>query len=417
VTQSPSALPPTDPHPVPWAVRATASWAWRLLLLAALVWLALQLVVKLALVVIPFVAALLITAALSPLTAGLRSRGVNRGLATGLTIVGFLAVIGGAFTLVGNQVADGLPALSDRSVEGINEIRVWLIDLGVPRAQLDDLGARIAEIAAQNREQLTSGAISTATLALETVAGVLLALFSLIFLLYDGDGVWRWVVGLVPRSARSRVDVAGHRAWVTLTGYVRGTVLVALVDAIFIYIVLLVLRVELALPLAVIVFFGAFVPLVGATLSATLAALVALVTQGPVIALLVIAGIILVQQIEGHVLQPFLLGRFVRLHPLAVVLAIAAGAILAGIPGALVAVPLAAVLNTVGRYLAGVDEAEDAAPEQTELSAELPPSAAETPAAAQAAQAGHEGRTPVEVARDRSAGRDDGRAPQGPEEM
>jgi putative heme transporter len=399
-------------------VRATASWAWRILLLAALVWLAIQVVAKLALVVLPFVAALLLTAALSPAVHWLRSRGVPQGVATGLTIVGFLAVVAGAFTLVGSQVADGLPALSDRSVEGIDEIRVWLIDLGVPRAQLDDLGARITEIAAQNREQLTSGAISTATLALETVTGALLALFSLIFLTYDGDGVWRWVVGLVPRSARPRVDVAGHRAWVTLTGYVRGTVLVALVDAIFIYILLLVLRVELALPLAVIVFFGAFVPLVGATLSATLAALVALVTQGPFIALLVIAGIILVQQIEGHVLQPFLLGRFVRLHPLAVVLAIAAGAILAGIPGALVAVPLAAVLNTVGRYLSGLDEAEDQAPEQTELSADLPPSGAEEPAAEQASQAGHDGRTPVEVARERSAGRDvPGRPPQGPEEM
>jgi predicted PurR-regulated permease PerM len=403
---------------VPWAVRATASWAWRVLLLAALVWLVLQVVVKLALVVIPFVAAVLLTAALSPAVHWLQARGIPRAVATGLTIVGFLAVVAGAFTLVGSQVADGLPALSDRSAEGIDEIRLWLIDLGVPRASLDDLGTRIAEIAAQNREQLTSGAISTATLALETVTGALLALFSLIFLTYDGDGVWRWVVGLVPRSARPRVDVAGHRAWVTLTGYVRGTVLVALVDAIFIYILLLVLRVELALPLAVIVFFGAFIPLVGATLSATLAALVALVTQGPVIALLVIAGIILVQQIEGHVLQPFLLGRFVRLHPLAVVLAIAAGAILAGIPGALVAVPLAAVLNTVGRYLSGLDEAEDAAPEQTELSADLPPSSAEEPPAEQSSQAGHDGRTPVEVARERSAGRDaPGRAPQGPEEM
>ncbi len=343
-------------HPVPYGVRATASWSWRILVVVGALYVLVRLVEVLHLVIIPFVAALLLAAALVPLAGWFRARGLPRAAATALTMLTFIAVVAGALTLVGNQVASGLPELNDRSVQGFDEIRRWLVDLGVPNAQLDNLGSRLAEAATQNRDQLTSGAISTATLALETVAGMLLALFSLIFLIYDGDGVWRWLMRLVPRPTRARVDEAGRLAWVTLTGYVRGTVLVALVDAVFIYVWLLILRVELALPLAVLVFFGAFIPLVGATLTAALAALVALVTQGPVVALLVVAGIIVVQQVEGHVLQPFLLGRFVRLHPLAVVLSIATGAIVAGIAGALVAVPLVAVINTAGSYLASTRE-------------------------------------------------------------
>lgn len=156
---------------------------------------------------------------------------------------------------------------------------------------------------------------------------------------------------------RGRADVhaAGTRAWSAFTGYVRGTVLVATFDAVFIGLALLLFRIPLVAPLAVLTFFAAFIPLAGATAAGAAAVLVALVANGPSAALLVLAAVIAVQQIEAHVLQPFLLGRAVELHPLAVVLAITAGAILAGIPGALVAVPLAAVVNAVGKYLAGRD--------------------------------------------------------------
>jgi predicted PurR-regulated permease PerM len=175
-------------------------------------------------------------------------------------------------------------------------------------------------------------------------------------------------VSLFPTQAIPHVAESGRRAWTTLTGYVRGTILIALVDGVCITIVLLILRVPLAIPLGVFVFFGAFVPLVGATVTGAVAVLVALVTKGLVTALLVLAGIIGVQQLEGHVLQPFLLGRFVRVHPLAVVLGITAGAILAGIGGAIIAVPLIAITNTVGKYFVEVAREASAAAEEEEAS-------------------------------------------------
>ena len=179
----------------------------------------------------------------------------------------------------------------------------------------------------------------------------MLALFTLIFFLHDGRQVWSFLLLLVPRHVRPRVDVAGVRGFASLVGYVRATALVAVADAIGIWIGLTVIGVPLSLPLAALVFLGGFVPIVGAVASGAVAVLVALVTNGPVDALLVLAVVLAVQQIEGNVLQPMLLGRAVRIHALAVVLAISAGVVLAGIVGALLAVPMVAVLNSAIRSL------------------------------------------------------------------
>ncbi|KJY46402.1 membrane protein, partial [Streptomyces sp. NRRL S-444] len=193
--------------------------------------------------------------------------------------------------------------------------------------------------------------LQAVTVLVEVLTGILLAMFSTLFLLYDGKRIWTWVQGLVPAAARPGVAGAGPRAWRTLTAYVRGTVLVALIDAIFIGLGIYFLKVPMAVPLAVFIFLFAFIPLVGAVVSGALAVVVALVTQGPWTALMVLAVVLAVQQIEGHVLQPFILGRAVRVHPLAVVLSVAAGGMVAGIGGAVVAVPLVAVTNTVVVYL------------------------------------------------------------------
>ncbi len=176
-------------------------------------------------------------------------------------------------------------------------------------------------------------------------------MFSTLFLLYDGKRIWQWTLKLVPAAARPGVAGAGPRAWRTLTAYVRGTVIVALIDAIFIGLGIYFLDVPMAVPLAVFIFLFAFIPLVGAVVSGALAVVVALVTQGVFTAVMALLVVLAVQQIEGHILQPFILGRAVRVHPLAVVLSVAAGGMVAGIGGAVVAVPLVAVTNTVVGYL------------------------------------------------------------------
>ena len=199
---------------------------------------------------------------------------------------------------------------------------------------------------------MTSGALTTAASVVEALAGLALALFALIFFLYDGRRIWRFLLRAMPAgSGRDRIDVAGDRAFATLVGYTRATVLVAVVDGVAIGLGLWIVGVPLVIPLAALTFLAAFIPTVGAVVSGAVAVLVALVTLGPIQALIILGVVIGVQQLEGNVLQPLLLGRAVQLHPLAVALAVAAGVVVAGIIGALLAVPLLAVVNSVMRSM------------------------------------------------------------------
>ena len=184
-------------------------------------------------------------------------------------------------------------------------------------------------------------------------------MFSTFFFLSDGGRIWSWLVRLAPRAAREHVDSSGRVAWVSLTQFVRATVLVALADAIGVMVVAAILGVPFVLAIGVLVFLGAFIPMVGATVAGSVAILVALVDQGPITALFMFGGVILVQQIEGHILQPFLMGRFVSVHPLGVIVAIGCGVLVAGIAGALIAVPLVAAGNAVVNHLARDAEPED----------------------------------------------------------
>jgi predicted PurR-regulated permease PerM len=340
-------------HPVPYAVRAAADWSWRLLAILAGLALIGWLAYRLRVVVFPIVAAALLAALLWPPVYRLRAAGWKRAPSAVAVFVAFLVVVVGSLTVVGRAVGDQFAAVVDRAEEGLVAIQDWLAGppFNISAEQLQEWIDRAVAALGQNQETITEGALSTATIAVEVITGVLLTLFSLIFFLYDGDRIWAWLVQLFPRVARPRVDGAGRLAWRTLTQYVRGTVLVAVFDGTLITILLLVLGVPLALPLGVLVFFGAFVPLVGAFVTGALAVLVALVANGLFAALIVLAGIIAIQQLEGHVFQPFVLGRMVRVHPLAVVLAVAVGALTAGIIGAVVAVPIVAVANTVLTYL------------------------------------------------------------------
>ncbi|MBE1486285.1 AI-2E family transporter [Plantactinospora soyae] len=351
---------PTVDDGIPRGVRIAGAWAWRLILFIAAAYLLIRVIAILRIVVIPVVVALLLAALFEPAVRGLRNRGVNRSLAAGAVLISGLAAVFGGLGLIVGTVISQFDDLSAQVRDGVNEVQTWLTrgPLHLSQAQLTQGFERLQQQVSENQGEITSGALSTATTVGEVVAGFFLVLFTLFFFLRDGAQIWRFLCRLLPRPARVPVARAGHYSWHTLGSYVRATVLVAIVDAVGIGIGLAVLRVPLALPLAALVFLGAFIPVIGATLSGTVAILVALVTQGPVTALIVLAVVIGVQQLEGHVLQPLIMGRAVALHPLAVILAIATGLVVAGIVGALVAVPVLAVANTAVRYLSAHPQGE-----------------------------------------------------------
>jgi predicted PurR-regulated permease PerM len=357
--------PPADPdHEVPYGLRIAAAWSWRLLLLAAAAALALWVVSKLQLVVVPLAIALLMAALLAPLVSLLRRTGMPRSLATGLALITGLAAVAGVLTLVISQFIDGFPSLSNSTSQAIKQVQGWLQTgpLRLSDNQLNNLLDQMQEWLDTNKGALTGFAFATANTILHILTGLLLVLFATFFFLRDGRKISRFLVGVLPQPARDNIARAADESWSTLVSYVRATVLVAFIDAVGIGLALWILQVEFALPLAALVFLGAFIPIVGATLSGAVAVAVALVTRGPVIALIVLAAVIAIQQLEGHVLQPFIMGRAVAIHPLAVIIAIATGVILAGIIGALVAVPIVAVLNTAIRHLAASRRAAQARP-------------------------------------------------------
>ncbi|TPQ19651.1 AI-2E family transporter [Streptomyces sporangiiformans] len=338
---------------VPWGVRVAAEAGWRLLVLAGTLWVLMRVISAVQLVVLAFVAALLITALLQPAVSRLRRYGMPRGLATALTAILGFVIIGLMGWFVTWQVLENIDNLSDQIQDGIDELRRWLLNspFHVTEDQINDIAQNLREAIGANTDEITSAGLEGVTVVVEALTGILLTMFSTLFLLYDGKRIWQWTLNLVPAAARPGVAGAGPRAWQTLTAYVRGTVVVALIDAIFIGLGIFFLDVPMAVPLAVFIFLFSFIPLVGAVVSGALAVVVALVTQGVFTGVMTLAVVLAVQQIEGHILQPFILGRAVRVHPLAVVLSVAAGGMVAGIGGAVVAVPLVAVTNTVVGYL------------------------------------------------------------------
>lgn len=342
-----------DDRAVPRLLRVSAAISWRLLVVVGAIAVTAYVAVELAGVVVPIAVALLVAALLAPGVTALHRLGVPRGLAVALVVVGGLAVLGGGLWLVVSAVVSGLPALATQFAASIDSIVTWLTEgpLGISAEQLRAAQDNAMSTIAANQAAITSGAISTTATLGMIVAEILLAVFALVFLLQDGPGIWGFVLRGVPERVRRRCDVAGRRSLAALVSYLRATVVVALVDAVAIGIAVAVLGVPLALPLAALVFLGAFVPVVGAVLAGSLAVLIALVANGPVAALVLLGVIIAIMQLEGHVLQPLLLGRAVTLHPLAVAVAITAGLLLAGIVGALLAVPLMAVLNSAVRSL------------------------------------------------------------------
>ena len=366
---------------VPWGLDLAAAWGWRFLVIVAAGYVIAWAIGFFAVVVLPVVVALLITALVIPLVDGMQRFGLPRGLASILVVIGGIAFVAALLTFAGQQVANGANDLADQTVKGLDEVKHWLKTgpLHASDSQINDYISRTQKAITPSTDGSSIlGRVTEVGTALgHVLAAFFIVLFSTYFFLADGERIWAWMVRLAPRAGRRHVDTSGRVAWISLTQFVRATVIVAATDAMGIMVVAAILGVPFVLAIGVLVFLGAFIPMVGATVAGTVAILVALVDQGPITALFMLGGVILVQQIEGHVLQPFLMGRWVSLHPLGVIIAIGCGVLVAGIPGALVAVPLAAAVNAVVQHLANYtdpgDEAEEELDEDYAEMGEEPP--------------------------------------------
>ncbi len=338
---------------IPRGLKVATAYSWRFLVVAAAIGVAIWLIIQLKLLVIPLLVAILVTALLWPAFSWMLRHRVPRWLAIVIAVLGTLAVVAALLWLVIWQVSRQWASVQERTIAAIDQFRDYLIDgpLHLTAAQIDDLLAQAGALLQQQAQLLWSGALALGSTLGHVVVGALLALFILLTLLADGGGIWRWTTRLFPVSARPAVDGAARSGWVMVVNYARTQLLVATIDAVGIGLGAFLLGVPLAIPVAVLVFLGAFVPIVGAVVTGAIAVFLALVYNGPWIALWMLIVVLAVQQIEGHVLQPLLMGSAVKVHPLAVVLVVAGGAMIAGIPGALFAVPLAAFVNVVVVYI------------------------------------------------------------------
>ncbi|MFI5493235.1 AI-2E family transporter [Actinoplanes sp. NPDC051859] len=342
-----------DDTEVPHSLRIAAAWSWRLIVVGVVGWVLVRFIGTISIVVIPLAIALLLSALLAPAVSWLLKLRLPPSLATFLVLICGIGAVAGTLTLVVNQFVDGLPQLTENASAGIGQIQDWAQTgpLHLNENQVDQAIESGRVWINAHTSQLTATGVATAATLAEVLTGALLVLFSTFFFLRDGRKIWRFLVRLFPVSARWSLSDAGDASWATLGSYVRATVLVAFIDATGIGLALVILDVPFPFPLAALVFLGAFIPIVGASVSGAVAVLVALVDQGWIVALIVLGAVILVQQVEGHILQPLIMGRAVAIHPLVVIIGIASGVVLAGIVGALVAVPLIAVLNTGVRRL------------------------------------------------------------------
>jgi predicted PurR-regulated permease PerM len=357
---------------MPDGMKIAGAWSWRILAVVGVAVVFGLVVIQLKDIVIPLMVATLISALLVPIVQFLQRHRWPKWAAVVVALVGAIAVISALLFLVVSQIRAGSGDIANRSMEAYTQFKDWLdttfnIDTDEFNQYIDQAVTAIQD----DSNDLWSGALSVGATAGHFLTGLLLTLFATIFLLIDGKGIWNWVVRLFPRRARPAVDGSGHAGWVTLTSFVKVQILVAFVDAVGIGLGAFILGLfyggfPLIIPIAVAVFLGSFIPVVGAVLTGTIAIVVALLYLGPIPAIIMLGIVLLVQQVEGHILQPLVMGAAVKVHPLAVVFAVAAGAGIAGIAGALFAVPLVATLNVMVTYVASGRWRESTRPELKE---------------------------------------------------
>jgi predicted PurR-regulated permease PerM len=337
-----------DPVEVPIGLRIATAYGWRFLILAGVVGVIVWLVIEFKLLVIPIFVATLLTALVYPFFSWMIRHRVPRTLAVIIGVLGTIAVVVGLVWLVVWQIGEQAAEVRARAAESIAGLRGFLVesDLVTPR-QLDEMLTGTIDLVQEQADLVLNGALAVGSTLGHFATGFLVSLFVLLCFLFDGEGIWRWTVRLFPRAARPAADAAARNGWATLINYARTQIIVATIDAVGIGLGAFFLGVPLAIPIAVLVFLGAFVPFVGAIVTGALAVVIALVYNGLWIGVAMLVVVLLVQQIESHILQPLLMGSAVKVHPLAVVLVVAGGSMAGGIPGALFAVPVAAFLNVV----------------------------------------------------------------------
>lgn len=339
-------------------MRIAAAWSWRILVVAGAIALFGYLFVTLHIVAIPFMVAIVLSALLVPMSNFLQRHHWPKWLSVVVCLLAVIVVVGGLITLIVLQVRSGLPDLQRQTTSRIDDLRTFLAQsFGISSSDINGYLQDGWKAIQSDSSGVLSGALSIGSSLGHVLAGLLIVLFSTIFILIDGRGIFGWIVRLFPKRARRAVRGAGEAGWLTLTSFVRVQIFVAFIDAVGIGLGAFILGLvfggfPLVLPIAIAVFLGSFIPVVGAVLTGAIAVLVALVYLGPLPAVIMLGIVILVQQLEGHVLQPFVMGSAVKVHPVAVVLSVAAAGFIAGIPGAFFAVPLVAVLNVMIGYVA-----------------------------------------------------------------
>ena len=332
---------------VPSWLQTGAAWSWRLLLLGAAIYLIARVLGILYIVVVPCIAALLLTALLQPLTARLRRAGLPGLAATWATLLIAAAVLGGLILLVTNRVAADYPTMVAEVKHTTTQVESLLSGppFHVKSSSVKNALNNIPSYLSKHKSLVEGTVVTGGKIAAEFFGGLVLMLFVTFFLIKDGERIWNWLLGAMRPETARRVDRAGHASWLAVVYYMRGTVAVAAIHAIVVGLALWIMGVPLVIPLAVLVFVAAFVPLVGLLVAGTLAILVTLATHGWVDAIILLGVLIIEDQLEAHLLQPQVVGRVIRLHPLAVILSLAVGGVLAGIPGAVVAIPVVAVIT------------------------------------------------------------------------
>jgi len=340
------------------AIRIAAAWSWRILVVLAVLGVFVFLFIQLRDIVIPFMIALLLAALLVPFSQWLQRRHHwPKWAAVAVSEVGILAILAGLIYLVVSFVIRGYPALEKQTIARYGDVKDFFASsFGLTDKDITAYVDQVVASLQKDSSSLLTGAISVGSTAGHVLAGILIVLFSTLFLLIDGRGIWHWLVRLFPVRARAALIGAGEAGWITLTTFVKVQIFVAFVDAVGIGLGAFIIGLftggfPLVIPIAIAVFLGSFIPLVGAVATGALAVFVALVYLGPIPAVIMLGVVILVQQLEGHVLQPFVMGNAVKVHPLAVVLAVATGGLIGGIPGALFAVPVVATFNVMIGYI------------------------------------------------------------------
>lgn len=345
---------------VPRGMRIAGAWSWRIVVIAAAAAIGIWLVMQFSLIVIPVLVAALLTALLLPVVELLMRSRWPRALAVAVAILGLVVLVSGLGWLVVSQMRSEYPELQERAVVFWGDAQQWILSLpfGISERDVSEFGTNILGTLREDISSILSSALTVGSSVGHFLAGMLLALFALIFVLADGRGIWRWIVGLLPRAAQRPTDGAARAGWVTLGNFVRVQVVVAAIDAVGIGLGAFILGLfheggmPLVLPIAILVFLGSFIPIIGAVATGAIAVLVALIALGPIPAIIMVGIVLLVQQVESHILQPIIMGTAVKVHPLAVVVAVAAGSTIGGIAGALFAVPTVAFLNVFVKTIA-----------------------------------------------------------------